>query len=101
MAGIYMPLAVLPETIRYISSMLPFTHMTILLKQLMLQQSFELITAEYGEETTAAISHAYGANDIGIFGLDVSMVWIIVISMAIAFGMLVASNYLLNKRIKN
>ncbi len=101
MAGIYMPLAVLPETIRYISSLLPFTHMTIALKQLMLQQSFELITEEFGAETTAAISHAYGTNDIGIFGLDVPMFWIIVISMVIAFGLLVASNYLLNKRIKS
>lgn len=77
-SGIYMPLTILPSAIRYIASINPFTHMTILLKQQLLNKPISLLADKLGTEGLKAIKESYGVNEIGIFGQNVNMFFIMI-----------------------
>ncbi|MFA5560630.1 MAG: ABC transporter permease [Acholeplasmataceae bacterium] len=85
-AGIYMPLANFGKGMQYFSSILPFTHMTILLKQILLKEPFQLLEIELGKNIPAEdvtkimedIRTAYGTIEIGIFETSVSIVYILI-----------------------
>jgi len=106
-SGIYMPLFVLPEFMSKIASILPFTHMNILLKRIALPQAFELMDAsKFDSEaiylaTIDRLKEVYGYNEIGIFGLNVDMVWIMIGSLLLSVGLLFAATIMMNRRIKN
>lgn len=84
MSGIYMPLSVLGKSMVYVASVVPFTHMTILLKQVMLKEPYALMPGQAVEE----IGVFYGTNEIGIFGQPVSMIWIMLGTLLISFLLL-------------
>src|SRR5690606_5670319 len=58
-SGIYMPLAILPQAMNYVSSLIPFTHMTILLKQIMFVQAYEILETKLPAEGLAQINKYY------------------------------------------
>lgn len=99
--GIYMPLSVLPEFMVHISSLVPFTHFVILLKSIVMRQSLEIIEG-YGipAEGIESIKYGFGANEIGIFGMQVDMLWIVIASLILAVGFLAIATIRMNRRIK-
>lgn len=92
--GIYMPLHILGTAMKHFASLLPFTHLAIILKRVMLARPLKLLyesmaTVEQRDQIMAEVKNAYGYNEIGIVGQHVSM-WIIlttflVISMIFLF----------------
>lgn len=73
-SGIYMPLAILPKTMTYVSSFIPFTHMTILLKQQLLNKPISLIENAISIEAIETLKMVYGINEIGVIGFKVDMI---------------------------
>lgn len=100
MSGIYMPLSILPEFVRNIASVLPFTHMTILLKRVMFQQSLDLIVSRAPEIPIDDVKYGIGATDLAIFGVSVDMFWIMLISTVISVLLLLWATARLSKRIQ-
>lgn len=106
-SGIYMPLFVLPEFMGKIASVIPFTHMNILLKRIALPQAFDLMDPSkfQSEESYLAtierLKEVYGYNEIGVFGLNIDMIWIMVGSLILSVGLLIAATHMMNRRIKN
>lgn len=84
MSGIYMPLSVLGKSMVYVASLVPFTHMTILLKQILLKEPYALLPGEAVE----SISVFYGTNEVGILGQSVGMIWIMIATLLISFLLL-------------
>jgi multidrug/hemolysin transport system permease protein len=76
-SGIYMPLFVLGKSMIYVASLVPFTHMTIILKNVLLKEPYEALAKEVPQEVMKEIEVAYGTVEIGILGQDVKM-WIII-----------------------
>ncbi len=83
-AGIYMPLYVLGTAMTQVSSLLPFTHMTILLRGVLLEHPYELLNTMLPPEAVASIQLFYGTNEIGLMGMNLSMFWMMVIAAALA-----------------
>jgi len=106
-SGIYMPLFILPEFISKVASLLPFTHMNILLKRMVLPQAFDLLDpSKFDTEasylsTLEELKAAYGYNEIGILGLDVPMIWVMVGCIVLSMGLLFVAGRIMSKRIKN
>lgn len=82
--GIYMPLSVLGKVMGYVASVFPFTHMTILLKQILLKDPYSLLLPEVVEN----IEDSYGTKEIGIFGQPVPMIWIMLASIGLSILLL-------------
>ncbi|MFA7418012.1 MAG: hypothetical protein WCZ19_05655, partial [Acholeplasma sp.] len=106
-SGIYMPLFILPEFMSKVASLLPFTHMNILLKRMVLPQAFDLLDpAKFDTEasylsTLEQLKAAYGYNEIGVLGLDIPMIWVMVGCIVLSMGLLFVAGRIMSKRIKN
>jgi multidrug/hemolysin transport system permease protein len=81
-SGIYMPLTVLGQSMTYVSSFVPFTHMTILLKNVLLEQPYVALenwlytgipNPEQVNSIVENVKLIYGTNAIGIAGQPVHM----------------------------
>lgn len=97
MSGIYMPLHILGKGMSHVASILPFTHMTILLKQVLLKQPYALLSPE----VKSAVEVFYGTQEIGIFGVNVSMVWLMIGIVILSFLFLfVAYRNMIKKMVK-
>lgn len=94
MSGIYMPLFVLGKGMANVASVVPFTHMTILLKQVILKEAY----AELPVEFATGLAEAYGTQEIGVFGLDIPMFWLMVGSFVIALILLAFAYRNMNKK---
>ncbi len=94
-SGIYMPLFVLGNAMSKVASLVPFTHMTILLKQIILKEPFELT----GPEIANGVSLFYGTREIGILGQDVSMIWLMLGSFALGMVLLYFSYRRMNQKL--
>ena len=84
MSGIYMPLFVLGKSMAYVASIIPFTHMTILLKQILLKEPYALLP----EAVTQQISLFYGTNEVGLLGQSVAMIWLMLASFLMSLLLL-------------
>jgi multidrug/hemolysin transport system permease protein len=71
-SGIYMPLIVLGKSMNYFASLVPFTHMTIFLKQIILKEPYSILP----EQVVENVKIFYGTEEVGILGQEVSMIWI-------------------------
>jgi multidrug/hemolysin transport system permease protein len=94
MSGIYIPLSALDEGIAKIASILPFTHMTILLKQLLLKDAYAELTIQFAE----GLAVPYGSKDIGLFGLEVPMFWLMMASLGMSLILLILAYHNMNKK---
>lgn len=94
MSGIYMPLFVLGKGMANVASVVPFTHMTILLKQVILKEAYAELPVEFAE----GLAEAYGTQEIGVFGLDIPMFWLMVGSFVIALILLAFAYRNMNKK---
>ncbi len=98
-SGIYMPLEILPDFIQQLSSLIPFTHMTIHLKQFLLKDVFIELETRLPAEAHQALKNAYGLNPAKVFNTEVNIIWILIISCLISLLLLLLSSYRLSKRI--
>lgn len=94
MSGIYMPLFVLGKGMANIASLVPFTHMTILLKQVILKEAYAELPAPFAE----GLAEAYGTQNIGVFGTAVPMFWLMAGSFIIAMILLLLAYRNMNKK---
>lgn len=89
MSGIYMPLVVLGPSMKYVASVLPFTHMSIILKDILLEGPYQMMLDKgIPIEAINDISQIHGASHIGFLGLDVPMIWIMIVSIALSMLLL-------------
>lgn len=94
MSGIYMPLFVLGKGMANIASLVPFTHMTILLKQVILKEAYAELPALFAE----GLAESYGTQNIGVFGTAVPMFWLMAGSFMIAMILLLLAYRNMNKK---
>ncbi|MDI6452970.1 ABC transporter permease [Peloplasma aerotolerans] len=100
-SGIYMPLFVLGKSMTYVASVVPFTHMTIVLKQVLLKEPYRLLALEVSQELVDEIELPYGTLELGVFGQEVNM-WIIMgCIIAISFILMLIAYKNMTKKIKN
>lgn len=91
-AGIYMPLENFGKGMKYFASIIPFTHMTILLKSILLKEPYLLLENELSktvpsnelENIMISIKNAYGSMEIGVFGIDIKMFYLLLIFMVLS-----------------
>jgi|SRR5690554_1553571 len=102
-SGIYIPLSSSsPQFLRNISSIIPFTHMTIWVKGILLKPSYQTIfdKTNGSQAVIDGVRDGFGANELGLLGLDVSLPILIVGAALLSLALLIYSSYRLNKRIK-
>ena len=101
LSGIYMPLTVLGKSMVYVASLNPFTHMAILLKKVMLEKPFIELGTIFSNNPNIInptseldmIKSIYGAKEIGIVGMDVSLT-IIFIGITVLTGLFLYLSYI-------
>lgn len=94
-SGIYIPIVVFETPMKYVASIMPFTHMTIWLKNVILREPYALIPIEAVEQ----IEFAYGTYELGVFGQSVSMGLIMVVISMLSFGLLYLAYRTLNNKL--
>ena len=99
--GIYFPLANFSSGIQYVSSVFPFTHMTILLKNIMLDQSLTALQTTVPVDAFERIKLYFGVNELGVFGQHVDMIWLMIGSAIIACVLLYLGYFNMSRKIKN
>lgn len=101
-SGIYIPLSSSsPAFLRSISSLIPFTHMGILVKQILMKPGFEIVAEKGGNaEVIAGLQDGFGYNEIGLLGMDVSLPTLLILSVVLSVLLLIYATQRLNKRIK-
>ncbi|AUD63583.1 hypothetical protein BK010_08780 [Tenericutes bacterium MO-XQ] len=99
--GIYFPLANFSSGIQYVSSVFPFTHMTILLKNIMLDQSLTALQTTVPVDAFERIKLYFGVNELGVFGQHVDMIWLMIGSAVIACILLYLGYFNMSRKIKN
>jgi len=99
LCGIYMPYSNLGESTKAVGSFLPFTHITIWLKQIMLGDAFTQIGIP-SEAKSILLSDYFSADGVGLCGFDVPLWEMVIYSAIIGLACLIVSYVLLNGKIK-
>ena len=97
-SGIYMPLFVLGKSMSYVASVVPFTHMAIMLKNVLLEEPFRILAQDVPADAMAEIKEVYGTVEIGVVGQDVPMAIIMIASLGLAFLFLFLAYRNMNKK---
>lgn len=100
LCGIYIPLASLPNNIQKISSLIPFTHMTIYLKEVLTRDIMDIIEPKLSVDQMHSFKDAFSMNHLKILNFNLSMNTIILISLAIALLCIMIASKRLVKRIE-
>lgn len=102
-SGIYIPLSSSsPQILKNISSVIPFSHMTIWVKGILLEPSYQTILNKTNgnQAVVDSVKDGFGANELGLLGLDISLPILIIGAALLSVILLLYSTYRLNKRIK-
>lgn len=102
-SGIYIPLSSeSPQFLRSVSSIIPFSHMTIWVKGILLEPSYQTILDKTNgnQAVVDSVKDGFGAGELGLLGLDISLPILIVGAALLSIVLLIYSSYRLNKRIK-
>ena len=99
LCGIYMPFENLGKGATYVGSFLPFTHITIWLKQIALGDAFAQfsVTSEMAE----GMQYWFSAKNIGLCGANVPLWGMILISTLVGIICFVLSIFLVKNLLKN
>ena len=87
-SGIYIPLFVLGKTMTRVASVIPFTHMAIILKSVLLKGPYEILAQTLPPDAMTELEIAFGTQEIGVLGMDVSMWVIMAFTIGLAFILL-------------
>jgi multidrug/hemolysin transport system permease protein len=96
--GIYMPLSLFSPSMNSVAGLIPFTHMQVILKRVMITDSLELMNIP--KENLEELWKTLGANEINILGLDLNPFMKIIYSFVIALIFLFLSVLVISKKIK-
>lgn len=107
-SGIYMPLENFSKSMRYVASLMPFTHMTIYLKSILLKVPYSLLEKELlvnvpKEELARimeSIKSGYGSIEIGVFGQPISMIYLMLFFSLIGIGLISLAFYNMKNKMK-
>ena len=97
LCGIYMPYEQLGKGVEKVGSVLPLTHITIWLKQIVLDNAFTRL--EVAEEFKSAMLEGFSAKNIGLLGMDVSLGWTLLYTAAIAVICLLIAGKIVKRRL--
>ncbi len=102
-SGIYMPLELLGKGVKNVASINPFTHMSVLLKQVLLEEPLALAHPYFAgyEDQYQLMLVMYGYVNNGVFEHDVSMISIFMGIGLLAIGLLLWAFINMNKKIKS
>jgi len=98
LCGIYMPYSNLGEGTKMAGSFFPFTHLTIWMKQTVLDDAFSQLGIE-GEMKEILLRDFFSADGVGLAGFDLPLWMMIVFSGVFGLLCLIMSFILLHKRI--
>ena len=96
-SGVYLPYSEMPKAVEIVGSALPFTHMTIWLKQIMLRDP--LAITGFPSDVTEMIKDGFSANNIGLFTLDVPLWGMMLLAGGIAIICIVLAVLKIQKRL--
>lgn len=97
LSGIYMPYSSLGKTTAKVGSLLPFSHLTIWMKQILLTDACRILNIT-GEFKDAIINGYFSATNLGFLGFFVPL-WIMLAACAVfALFCLILSGQILKKR---
>ena len=99
LCGIYMPYSNLGQGAKFVGSMLPFSHFTIWLKTVVLNDAFRQLSIA-GEFKEILLREFFSAKSIGICNISAPLWLMILLSALFGGACLVASLVILKKRIK-
>lgn len=92
-SGIYVPLSIMGDAIKGIATVLPFSHMTIHLRRILIGKDIlSVMPAETIEESSLGY--------LGIFGLEVNIYILLAIFLAVSLLLLLLSYLRMNKKTK-
>lgn len=102
-SGIYMPLEVLGNGVKQAASINPFTHMSVLLKQVLLEEPLAITQPLFSgyEASYEQMLIMYGTVNNGIFGIDINMLWIFLGIGLLSIILLVLAFRNMNQKIKS
>ncbi len=98
-SGIYIPLFVLGDVMTKVASLIPFTHMAIVLKGVLLKEPYAILSQTIPPQGMSEIEIAFGTHQIGVLGQPVSMWIIMLVTVGIACILLYFSYRSMNKKI--
>jgi len=98
LCGIYMPYEMLGEGVKTMGSVLPLTHSTIWLKQIVLQDAFVKLDA--ATEFHSMLLDVFSAQNIGITGLDIPLWGTLLYTAAIALLCLVCAGRIISRKLR-
>jgi len=98
LCGIYMPYEVLGKGIEKAGSVLPLTHITIWLKQIVLNDAFTKL--EIPQELQGALLESFSAKNIGLAGLDIPLGWMLLYTAGIALLCLFVAGKVVGRRLR-
>ncbi|MDY0210806.1 MAG: ABC transporter permease [Acholeplasma sp.] len=94
-SGIYMPLEVLGKGMANVASLVPFSHMTIWMKQIILKGAY----SELDPMMVKELEVFYGTLNIGVLGNEVGTIWIVLGIALLSLGLLVLSYRNMSKKL--
>jgi multidrug/hemolysin transport system permease protein len=100
-SGIYMPLVILGEWVSYFASLVPFTHMNIMLRSVLLKGPYEILSQYITAQEMAEIELIFGTTEIGVLGMEVSMYAISAATIGIGAALLYFAYRNMTKKLSN
>ncbi|MCL2088521.1 MAG: ABC transporter permease [Oscillospiraceae bacterium] len=99
LCGIYMPYSELGEGTAKFGSLLPYTHLTIWFKQVVLGDAFERLSIT-GEWREILLDEIFSAENLGLAGLDISLPVMLFLCGVFGVACLTAAFVVLRKRMR-
>ena len=99
LCGIYVPYAGLGEGTAKAGSLLPYTHLTIWFKQIVLGDAFERLNISE-EWIEPLLDEVFSAKNLGLAGLDISLSFMLILCGVFGIGCLAAAFAVLRKRMR-
>ena len=97
LCGIYMPYEQLGKGVEKVGSVLPLTHITIWLKQIVLDNAFTKL--KIAEDFRSVMLEGFSAKNIGLLGMDISLVWTLLYTALIAVICLSIAGRIVKRRL--
>ena len=99
LCGIYMPYEMLGKGIEKVGSVLPHTHITIWLKQIVLGDAFKKLNV--AAEARQPMLESFSSKNIGLAGLDIPLTGTLVYTALIALICLFAAGKIVKSKLKS
>ena len=98
LCGIYMPYELLGKGVERVGSVLPLTHITIWLKQIVLNDAFEKLSITDGFQQP--LLEVFSALNIGFVGIDIPLSGMLVYTAVIALAALLIAGIVVKRRLR-